>query len=139
MSRAKRETRKSDNVRFFVVVFFVTTATYHPLRSSRPSRSTDVELEDDRPSSSPPPPRELGGYGGGGGRDEYREMRDLRCDYRDPPHRDYHDNYRDRERDWDANEWDDRPAAGGAAGGGGGGAGRRARNVSVYDDRRNPI
>ncbi len=28
------------------------------------------------------------------GRQDYREMRDLRCDYRDPPHRDYHE-YRD--------------------------------------------
>ena len=52
-------------------------------------------MEEDLPSS----PRELTydarDVGGpSSGRQDYREMRDLRCDYRDPPHRDYHE-YRD--------------------------------------------
>jgi len=63
---------------------------YHSSRG-RPSRSTDVDVDEDLPSS----PRELM-YDSRDSRElrdyrEMREMRDLRSDYRDPPHRDYHD------------------------------------------------
>ena len=78
-----------------LIWFEIEAAAYHSSRNTRPSRSTDAEVEEDLPSS----PRELTydarDVGGpSSGRQDYREMRDLRCDYRDPPHRDYHE-YRD--------------------------------------------